>query len=59
VDSTGNTVFSPARLVGLVGVKNVVVVDGGDAILVCAREDVQKVRHIVEALKKSGKDHLV
>jgi mannose-1-phosphate guanylyltransferase len=59
VDSTGNTVFSPARLVGLVGVKDVVVVDGGDAILVCARDEVQKVRHIVEALKKSGKEHLV
>lgn len=59
VDSTGNTVFSPARLVGLVGVRDVVVVDGGDAILVCAREDVQKVRQIVEALQKSGKKHLV
>jgi mannose-1-phosphate guanylyltransferase len=59
VDSTGNTVFSPGRLVGLVGMKDVVVVDGGDAILVCARKDVQKVRHIVEALRKSGKEHLV
>ena len=59
VESAGNTVFSPARVVGLVGVSDVVVVDGGDAILVCARRDVQKVRDIVEALKKSGKEHLV
>jgi mannose-1-phosphate guanylyltransferase len=59
VESSGNTVFSPGRVVGLVGVRDVVVVDGGEAILVCAREHVQKVRSIVEALKKSGKEHLV
>jgi mannose-1-phosphate guanylyltransferase len=59
VDSAGNTVYSPARLVGLVGVENLVVVDGGDAILVCARKDAQKVRRIVETLKKSGREHLV
>jgi len=59
VDSTGNTVFSGDRFVGLVGVKDVVVVDGGDAILVCGRDSVQQVREIVEALRKSGKEHLV
>ena len=37
VDSTGNTVFSPARLVGLVGVRDVVVVDGGGTRISCAR----------------------
>ena len=59
MDSSENTVFSPERLVGLVGVNDIVVVDGGDAILVCKRDRVQQVRDIVETLKKSSKEHLI
>jgi hypothetical protein len=51
-------VFSPQRFVGLIGVNGIVVVDGGDAILVCKRDRVQQVRDIVEALKRSGKEDL-
>jgi mannose-1-phosphate guanylyltransferase len=57
-DSTGNTVFSPDRFVGLVGVDGIVVVDSGDAILVCKRDRVQQVRDVVEALQKDGKESL-
>ncbi len=59
VDSSENTVFSPERMVGLVGVKDIVVVDGGDAILVCKRDRVQQVREIVEMLKRNGKERLI
>ena len=59
VDSSGNTVFSPERMVGLVGVNDIVVVDGGDAILVCKRDRVQQVREVVESLKRNGKEHLI
>jgi hypothetical protein len=45
--------------VGLVGVNDIVVVDGGDAILVCKRDRVQQVRDVVEALKRNRKEHLV
>lgn len=58
VDSFENTVFSPEKLVALVGVRGIAVVDGGDAILVCSRDRVQEVREIVEKLRKSGKHHL-
>ncbi|UCH85012.1 MAG: NTP transferase domain-containing protein [Candidatus Latescibacterota bacterium] len=58
VDGKGNTVFSPDRLVGVVGLEDVVVVDSGDAILVAKRDRVQQVRDVVEALKRDGKDHL-
>lgn len=53
-----NTVFAPDRLVALVDVDDVVVVDGGDAILVCRRDSVQKVRDIVETLEKNGNGNL-
>jgi mannose-1-phosphate guanylyltransferase len=58
VDGSENTVFSPDRLVGVVGLENIVVVDSGDAILVARRDRVQEVREIVKTLKRDGKDHL-
>ena len=58
VDSAENTVFSPDRFVGLVGVNDIVVVDSGNAILVCKRDRVQQVRDVVEALQKKGKKNL-
>ncbi len=56
IDSSGNIVFSPDRLVGMIGVDNLVVVDAGDAMLICGRDRVQEVRKIVELLEKSGKE---
>lgn len=58
VDGSENTVFSPEKLVALIGVDGIVVVDGGDAILVCRRDRVQEVRGVVERLTKNGKKHL-
>lgn len=37
---------------------DVVIVDGGDAILVCRRDRVQQVRDAVEVLERSGKTRL-
>jgi mannose-1-phosphate guanylyltransferase len=59
VDAHGNTVVSRDRLVGLIGVENVVVVDAGDAILVCRRDRAQDVRKIVAELKRRGRNDLV
>jgi mannose-1-phosphate guanylyltransferase len=59
LDGSRNTVFAPERFVGLIGVDDVVVVDGGDSILVCRRDRAQQVKELVETLRKSGKAHLV
>ena len=59
VESSRNTVFAPERLVGLVGVDDIVVVDSGDAILVCKRDRVQQVRELVETLKRTSKKRLI
>ncbi|MFH1755953.1 MAG: mannose-1-phosphate guanylyltransferase [Candidatus Latescibacterota bacterium] len=58
IDSCGNTIISPDRLVGLVGIQNLVVVDGGDSILICRRDRVQDVQEVVERLKRQGVDSL-
>jgi mannose-1-phosphate guanylyltransferase len=53
VDSHGCLAWTdPHKLVALVGVKDLVVVDTEDALLVCPREDSQRVREIVGALKR-------
>jgi mannose-1-phosphate guanylyltransferase len=42
------------RLVVTIGIENLVVVDTGDVLLICQKEDAQKVRQIVDQLKASG-----
>jgi mannose-1-phosphate guanylyltransferase len=59
IDGANNTIVSRERLVGLVGVDDVVVVDGGDAILVCRRDRAQDVKRIVAELKRRGRTDLV
>jgi mannose-1-phosphate guanylyltransferase len=59
VDAGGNTLVSPDRLVAVLGIDDVVVVDGGDAILVCSRERVQDVKKIVRGLHGRNGDDLV
>jgi mannose-1-phosphate guanylyltransferase len=59
IDAKGNTVIARDRLVGLVGVEDIVVVDAGDAILVCRRDRVQDVRRIVAELKRRGRNELI
>ena len=53
VNSKKCTVVSPAdRVVAVVGLENVVVVDCGDALLVCDRSASQDVKLVVEKLKE-------
>jgi mannose-1-phosphate guanylyltransferase/mannose-6-phosphate isomerase len=56
VDAHGCVVDSPDRLVALLGVRDLVVVDTGDAILVCPKNRAQDVRQVVDALRRLGQD---
>ncbi len=51
IDSTDTLVSSP-RLVGLVGVEDLVVIDTEDALLICKKSKAQDVKKIVEEIKK-------
>jgi mannose-1-phosphate guanylyltransferase len=59
IDAKDNTVVAPDRTVALIGVEGLVVVDGGDAILVCRRDRVQDIKQIVAELKRRGRTDLV
>ncbi len=52
IDSTGSVVRGGRRMVALLGVRDLVVVDTDDAILVCRRENAQEVRRVVEELAR-------
>ena len=54
VDSHGCVVDSPARLVALLGVDDLVVVDSPDAVLVCRKDRAQDVRVVVDELRRRG-----
>ncbi|MEN6559187.1 MAG: sugar phosphate nucleotidyltransferase [Acidobacteriota bacterium] len=52
LDSRDCLVWNPGRLTALVGVRDLVVIQAGDALLVCDAALDQKVKDVVEALKR-------
>ncbi|HQU73826.1 MAG TPA: sugar phosphate nucleotidyltransferase, partial [Calditrichia bacterium] len=49
-------VYSPEKVVALVGVKDLIVVDTGDALLICRQSEAQSVKDAVDYLTKKGND---
>jgi len=52
--SSGIVVSQSKRVISLIGVKDIVVVDTPDALLVTTTENAQRVKSVVDALKLSG-----
>jgi mannose-1-phosphate guanylyltransferase len=59
VDSTGNYIDAPGKLVALLGVKDLIVVDTPDALLIADRSRSQQVGNIVKLLEKQRRDDLL
>ncbi|TXY10337.1 mannose-1-phosphate guanylyltransferase/mannose-6-phosphate isomerase [Vibrio mimicus] len=60
LDSTENSfIYSQNKLIAVVGVESLVIVETKDAVLVACKEQVQKVKNIVDQLKKAKRtEHL-
>ena len=54
LDSQNCLLYSPRKLTALVGLKEVIVVDTEDALLVCHKDSDQKIKDLLEVLKKKG-----
>jgi len=54
VDSKDSIIYSPGKLVALIGVENMVIVDTDDAILICRKDQTQDVRKVIDILKSRG-----
>lgn len=59
IDTRGTLVQGNGRLIATIGLDNVVIVDSGDALLVCAKDKVQDIKKVVEWLKKQGRTDLL
>ena len=59
LDSHNNFVDARGKVVALLGVRDLIVVDTPDALLVAAREDAQRVGEIVKALEKLERHDLL
>jgi mannose-1-phosphate guanylyltransferase len=59
IDAVNNYIFSPRKFVALVGVKNLVIVDTEDALLIAHRDRSQDVGKIVKELGLSGRTELI
>jgi mannose-1-phosphate guanylyltransferase len=59
IDSTGNYVHAPGKVIALVGVSNLVVVQTKDALLITTRERSQEVGKVVAELKSAGREDLI
>jgi mannose-1-phosphate guanylyltransferase len=59
IDSCGNYVHAPGKVIALVGVTNLVVVQTKDALLITTRERSQDVSKVVAALKAAGREDLI
>jgi mannose-1-phosphate guanylyltransferase len=59
-DGKDNVVLAQrARPVAVIGLDDVIVVDAGDAVLVCRRDKAQDVRKAVEELKRRGREEVL
>ncbi len=56
IESSGNIIHSTKKLVAVIGLKDIVIIETEDAILVCAKDRAPDVRRVVDELKKRGLD---
>ena len=55
VDSRNCLVYNPGKLTAVVGLKDVFVVETKDALLVCHKDEDQKVKTLIETLAQKGR----
>ena len=59
IDSENCLLYNPHKFTALIGLKDLLIVDTDDALLICHKDQDQKVKEIVEKIKKKGKTKLL
>jgi mannose-1-phosphate guanylyltransferase len=59
IDAQGNFLWSPSKFVAAIGVRDLVVVDTPDALLICPRDRAQEVAKIVKWLEEKRRKELL
>jgi mannose-1-phosphate guanylyltransferase len=55
IDTQGSLISAPGKLVAAIGLRDMIVIDTEQALLILPRSRAQEVKKIVEMLRKSGK----
>jgi len=55
LDTNSTTIIGDKKLIAAVGLQDIVIVDTKDALLVCRKQDVQKIKQLVGVLKEKGR----
>jgi mannose-1-phosphate guanylyltransferase len=59
LDTHNSLIYGDKRLIATVGVSDLIIVDSGDALLVCHKDQEQRVRELVETLETQGYENLL
>ncbi len=59
VAAARNVVYAPGKAVALVGVEDLVVVDAGDALLVCRAQEGERLREVISLLESEHRSDLL
>ncbi len=59
LDSQGSVIYAPEKLVALINVKDLIIVDTDDALLVCPKQDSQRIREVIAQLEQDKRKDLL
>ena len=59
LDTQDSLIYAPGRVVATIGLRDMIVVDAGDVLLICPKSRAQDVRQFVEQLRRSGRHDLL
>jgi len=59
LDTSGSFIFGDKRVIATIGLRDIIIVDTDDALLVCTKKTDQKVRDIVNILRENKLLHLI
>jgi len=59
LDSKNNYIYSTKKLVAAIDIENLVIVETDDTLLICKKDQSQKVKDVVDALRRKKMDHYI
>lgn len=59
LDTQDSIIYGQGKLIATIGLKNMIIVNTKDALLICPKNRAQEVKEIVNKLKKDGRNELI
>jgi mannose-1-phosphate guanylyltransferase len=59
METSGCLIYSPKKLVATIGIRDLVVIETDDVLLICPKERDQEVRKLVELIEREGREDLL